>query len=164
MGELRANQEMIALGTSNMVGAFFTCLPSFGSIARSCVQDESGAVSQIAALVSSVILIAVLLVAAWAFHFTPKVALSVIVLVSVTSMIKKFQDFLTYRKVDLIDATVWMVSFLSTVFIDVVAGLAVSTMFCLATVIYRSQFQGVKLTSNNLQTYYLQTPTINQAH
>ena len=141
--DVKPNQELVALGISNLIASFFTCLPAVGSISRSCVQDESGGKTQIASIVSGILLIIVLLVAASLFYYTPKVSLSVIVLVSVMSMIKKFQDFLKYMKIDRIDAAVWMVSFLSTVFIDVTYGLIISVVGQLLSIVLRTQFDGV---------------------
>ena len=142
--DLDPNQELIALSVSNFVGCFFTCIPSFGSVARSCIKDEAGCVTNMAALVSSGILIFILLVAASVFYYTPKISLSVTVLVSISFLLGKFKrDFLKFYKVDRIDALVWVVSCLSTIFIDVVTGLAVSVGFCLLTVVFRTQFDGV---------------------
>ena len=58
-------------------------------------------------------------------------------------MIRKFQDFLKYLKVDKIDAAVWMISFLATVFIDVTYGLIVSVVAVLLSIVLRTQFDGV---------------------
>ena len=54
--DLDANQELIALSISNFIASFFTCIPSFGSVARSCIKDEAGCVTNMAAMVSSLIL------------------------------------------------------------------------------------------------------------
>jgi MFS superfamily sulfate permease-like transporter len=58
-------------------------------------------------------------------------------------MIKKFNDFIKYMKVDRIDAAVWMVAFLSTVFIDVTFGLIISVIGQLLSIVLRTQFDGV---------------------
>lgn len=150
---LRPNQELLALAFANLVGSFFTCLPSVGSIARSCVQDESGGKTQVASVVSGILLIVVLLVAASLFYYTPKVSLSVIVLVSVISMIKKFNDFIKYMKVDRIDAAVWMIAFLSTVFIDVTFGLIISVVGQLLSIVLRTQFDGVTARRMHVQEF-----------
>lgn len=142
---VRANQELLALGAANFMGSLFTCVPAYASISRSCVQEDSGGKSQLAGVIAGAVVILVLLVAAKLFYYTPKVSLATIVLLSVLGMIRKIQDFFKYWKIDKIDAMVWMVSFSTTVFIDVTYGLAISVAFLLLTIVLRTQFDGVKL-------------------
>jgi MFS superfamily sulfate permease-like transporter len=40
-------QEAFALGVSNIVGAFFNCVPSAGSLSRSSLQESSGGKTQV---------------------------------------------------------------------------------------------------------------------
>lgn len=42
-----ANQELRALGFSNVFGAFFQCIPSTGSLARTAVQTSVGGETQV---------------------------------------------------------------------------------------------------------------------
>lgn len=55
-----SNQELIALGTANIVGSFLQCFPCSGSLARSAVQDRLGR-TQIASLVSVTLIVTFLL-------------------------------------------------------------------------------------------------------
>ena len=40
--EVNSNQELLAHGTANLFGSFFSCLPMAGSLSRSVVQEASG--------------------------------------------------------------------------------------------------------------------------
>lgn len=42
-----ANQELLALGASNVFGAFFLCIPTTGALARSAVQESVGGSTQV---------------------------------------------------------------------------------------------------------------------
>ncbi|RWS23245.1 solute carrier family 26 member 6-like protein [Leptotrombidium deliense] len=44
--EVKANQELIALGTANTIASFFRCLPSTASLPRSAVQEQAGGKTQ----------------------------------------------------------------------------------------------------------------------
>lgn len=51
--EVRANQELLAMGLSNLVGSFFSCIPIACSLSRSLIQHQAGGKTQIASVVSA---------------------------------------------------------------------------------------------------------------
>lgn len=56
--EVRPNQELLALGLSNLVGSWFSCLPISCSLSRSLIQYNAGGKTQLSSVVTaSVILI-----------------------------------------------------------------------------------------------------------
>lgn len=136
--EISANQELLAFSFSNLFGSCLQCLPAYGSISRSCIQAESGGKSQLASIISSLLLLLVINFAGPLFYSTPRAALSAIVIVSVTSMLKKIYDFKTFIKVgDKIDASVWMITFSGTVILNVIFGLLIGLVVCLIVQIFR---------------------------
>lgn len=71
--EIDFNQELLALGTSNVFGSFFSCLPLSASLSRSAIQESTGGRTQIASLVSCGLLTFVLLWIGPFFELLPKV-------------------------------------------------------------------------------------------
>ncbi|XP_018576246.1 solute carrier family 26 member 10 isoform X4 [Anoplophora glabripennis] len=59
--EVDANQELFAMGTGNIVGSFFSCMPVCASLSRSLIQQVVGGKTQIASLISCGILVIILL-------------------------------------------------------------------------------------------------------
>ena len=51
--EVRANQELLAMGLSNIVGSFFSCIPVACSLSRSLIQHQAGGKTQLASVVSA---------------------------------------------------------------------------------------------------------------
>jgi solute carrier family 26, other len=51
--EVRANQELLAMGFANLVGSFFSCIPLACSLSRSLIQHQAGGKTQIASVVSA---------------------------------------------------------------------------------------------------------------
>ncbi|MDZ7755130.1 MAG: SulP family inorganic anion transporter [Rhodohalobacter sp.] len=49
-----ANQELVALGAANIGGAFFQAFPTTGGFSRTAVNDQSGANSTVASIISAV--------------------------------------------------------------------------------------------------------------
>ena len=58
---IRPNQELIALGLSNIVGSLFKAFPTTSSFSRSAINQESGAKTGMAALISVVMVVITLL-------------------------------------------------------------------------------------------------------
>lgn len=51
--EVRPNQELLAMGLSNIVGSFFSCIPLSCSLSRSLIQHQAGGKTQLASVVSA---------------------------------------------------------------------------------------------------------------
>ncbi|VDN09407.1 unnamed protein product [Dibothriocephalus latus] len=67
------NQELVALGVSNLFGSFFQCVTACGALARSAVVVSVGMVSQIASLISCILLLIILYVIGPYLQSLPKV-------------------------------------------------------------------------------------------
>lgn len=71
--EVRPNQELLALGTANIVGSFLLCYPCSGSLSRSAVQDRVGGRTQLASLISSALVVVFILYLSTYLETLPKV-------------------------------------------------------------------------------------------
>lgn len=76
--EVKPNQELLAVGVSNVVGAFFSCIPISCALARSLIQEQTGGQTQVASVVSAVLILIVLLWIGPFFEFLPKVSVRLI--------------------------------------------------------------------------------------
>lgn len=72
--EVNFNQELLAMGASNICGSFFSCLPMSASLSRSVIQQTAGGRTQIASLISCGILTFVLLWIGPFFELLPRVS------------------------------------------------------------------------------------------
>jgi solute carrier family 26, other len=55
--EVRANQELLAVGISNIFGSFFSCIPLSCSLSRSLIQHQAGGKTQLASVFSAGIIL-----------------------------------------------------------------------------------------------------------
>ena len=55
--EVRPNQELLAMGFSNIFGSFFSCIPLSCSLSRSLIQHQAGGKTQLASVVSAVLIL-----------------------------------------------------------------------------------------------------------
>ncbi|XP_061553621.1 solute carrier family 26 member 6 isoform X2 [Phycodurus eques] len=134
-----SNQELVALGLSNTVGGCFQCYSVTCSMSRSLVQESTGGKTQVAGLISSIIVLITILKIGSLFEALPKAVLSTIVFVNLKGMFKQFTDVPMLWKTNKVDLLVWLVTFTSTILLNLDLGLAVSIGFSMLTVIFRTQ-------------------------
>lgn len=133
------SQELLALGLCNTIGAMFQCFSVSCSFSRSMVQDSIGAKSQMAGLVSALMILIILLKIGHLFEQLPKAVLAVIIVVNLQGILAQFKDVCVLWKSDRLDLLVWVASLISTLIFNLDLGLAVAVIFSLLALIYRTQ-------------------------
>lgn len=134
---IRPNQELIALGFSNLVGSFFQSMPATGGLSRTAVNMQN-ARTQLASLITVGVVVLALYTATSALAYLPKASLAAIIIVAGQSLIETKEAKWLYR-VKRDEFYVWLASFVLTVTLGVLPGL-LSSIFCsLVAVIYKTR-------------------------
>lgn len=134
---LYPNQELGALGLMNIVGAFFQSFPTTGSFSRTAVNDQNGAKTGIALLVTAIFIGLTLLFLTDLFYYLPKPILAAIILVSVIGLI----DVKEPRKLwfaDRKDFWVLVTTFLGTLILGIEKGILAGVILSMIIVIYET--------------------------
>ncbi|WP_299669567.1 SulP family inorganic anion transporter [uncultured Polaribacter sp.] len=134
---IRPNQELIALGLSNMVGSFFKAYPSTSSFSRSAINQESGAKTGMAALISVVMVIITLLFLTPLFYHLPKTVLAAIIIVAVFGLIN-FKEATFLWKANHLDFWLMLATFLATLLLGIEYGIIVGVGLSLTILIFRT--------------------------
>lgn len=135
--ELKPNRELIALGFSNIIGAFFQSYPVTGGLSRTIVNDDSGANSKVASLISAFTVIIVLVFFTPLFYYLPKAVLGAIIIVSVVGLLNfSYAIELFKNKKD--EFLVWLVSFVFSLFMGMKQGLFFGVILSLLLMVYRT--------------------------
>jgi SulP family sulfate permease len=132
-----ANQELIGLGMGNIVGSFFGSFPTTGGFSRSAVNDQAGAKTNLAAIISAALVALTLLFLTPLFYYLPQAILAAIIMVAVFGLIDiKYPIFLwNTRKEDFI---MLMIAFIITLAVGIKEGILISIVISLIAMIYRS--------------------------
>ncbi|XP_017294236.2 prestin [Kryptolebias marmoratus] len=133
------NQELIALGICNFVGSFFQTFAITSSMSRSLVQESTGGKTQIAGLLSSLVVLLVVVAIGYVFQPLPQAALAAIIMVNLIGIFKQFRDLPLLWRTSKIELTIWVVSFIASVLLGLDYGLLAALAFAIITVIYRTQ-------------------------
>ena len=135
--KLNANQELIGLGMGNLVGSFFSCYPTTGGFSRSAVNEQTGARTNLAAIISASLVALTLLFLTPVFYFLPKSILAAIIMVAVFGLIDlKFPVLLWKTKKE--DLVMLLIAFGVTLGFGIKEGIGVSVVISLLAMIYRS--------------------------
>uniref|UniRef100_A0A8D0CJH9 Solute carrier family 26 member 3, tandem duplicate 2 n=1 Tax=Scleropages formosus TaxID=113540 RepID=A0A8D0CJH9_SCLFO len=86
------NQELIALGLSNIFGASFKCFAASTALSRTAVQESTGGKTQIAGLLSAIIVMIVTLSIGFLLEPLPKAVLGAVVIVNLKGMLMQVRD------------------------------------------------------------------------
>ncbi len=125
-----SNVELIAQGLANIVSPLVGGLPATGAIARTATNIRAGARTPVAGVVHALTLLVILLVAAPAARFVQLAVLAGILMIVAYDMGDwgEIPELLRLAKTDV---TVWIVTFLLTVFADLTQAVGVG-MVCAA--------------------------------
>ncbi len=134
---IRPNQELIALGLSNMVGSLFKAYPSTSSFSRSAINQESGAKTGMAALISVVMVMVTLLFLTPLFYHLPKTVLAAIIIVAVFNLINIKEGHFLW-KANKLDFWLMISTFLATLLLGIEFGIVVGVGLSLIVLIFRT--------------------------
>ncbi|MCJ7450918.1 MAG: SulP family inorganic anion transporter [Steroidobacteraceae bacterium] len=87
--KLDMNQLCLSEGIANFTGSFFQCYPGSGSLTRSAINQQAGAVTQWAGIVSAAAVAIIVVAFAPYARFIPRAALAGILIVSAWRMIDR---------------------------------------------------------------------------
>ncbi|XP_044534980.1 chloride anion exchanger [Gracilinanus agilis] len=133
------NQELIAFGVGNILGGVFRGFASSTALSRSAIQESTGGKTQIAGLVSSVIVLIVMLAIGFLLEPIQKSVLAALALGNLKGMLMQFKEVPILWRKDKYDCVIWVFTFLAAVILGLGLGLAASVAFQLLTIVFRTQ-------------------------
>lgn len=132
-----ANQELVGLGMANIAGSFFQSFPTTGGFSRTAVNDQSGASTTLAAVISAVIIALTVLFLTPLFYYLPNAVLAAIIMVAVAGLFD-YKEMLNLWNTDKKDLTMLLVTFIATLTLGIEEGIGIGVLISLALVIYSS--------------------------
>jgi len=131
------NQELISLGLANIVGSFFQSYPTTGGFSRTAVNDQAGAKTGLASVISAVLIIITLLFLTPLFYNLPKAILASIIMVAVFGLIN-YKEAIHLYKSNITDFWMLISTFVATLALGIEIGIGVGVVLSLALVLLRT--------------------------
>jgi SulP family sulfate permease len=129
--KLDYNRQILAEGLANLTGGFFQAVPGSGSVSRSPINFQAGAVSRFSGVIASIAVAVAVLLFAPLLHYMPRAALAGLLLITAARLI----DYKRLRytlKASRYDAGLVIITALTGVLIDldtaVLLGVALSIL------------------------------------
>ena len=137
LNEVRPNQELIALGLSNVIGSLFQSYPTTGGFSRTAVNDQAGAASTLASFISAAIVGLTLLFLTPLFYYLPNTVLAAIIMVAVFGLIDiEYPKVLWKNRKD--EFALLLFTFIITLTVGIKEGILFGVLLSLLLLVYRS--------------------------
>ncbi|KAI5617885.1 solute carrier family 26 (anion exchanger), member 3 isoform X2, partial [Silurus asotus] len=146
------NQELIAFGASNIFGASFRSFAASTALSRTAVQESTGGKTQIAGLISAIIVLIVTVGIGFLLEPLPRSVLGALVIVNLKGMLMQFREIPYLWKRDKADFVIWVVTCAASIILSLDLGLAVGLGVELLTVVFRTQFPRCSVLANIIGT------------
>ena len=133
---LNSNQELIALGLSNLSAGLSSAFPVTGSLSRTVVNADAGARTPLAGVISSLLIVVVSLYFTGFFRDLPLAILAATIIVSIWKLVdlKPFIETWRYSKADGI--AMW-ITFFGVLCIDISTGLLLGIISTFILLLWR---------------------------
>ncbi len=130
-----ADQELLALALANIAGGFTQAYPAGGGTSQTAVNDQAGAKSQIAQVVTVAVVVVTLLFLAPLISLMPQATLGALVLVAAAGLIKvgEFRKIARFRRIELVWA---LVAFAGVVVLGTLKGIVAAVIVSMLALIY----------------------------
>ncbi|XP_043573938.1 chloride anion exchanger-like [Chiloscyllium plagiosum] len=145
---LDGNQELVAFGVSNMFCGAFRGFAGSTALSRTAVQESTGGKTQLASLISAVMVMIVTLAIGFLLAPLPKSVLGALVIINLKGMLMQFREIGILWKKDKFDCLVWIMAFIAAVLLGLDIGLGAGVGFELLTVVFRTQFPQCSVLAN----------------
>lgn len=135
--EVDANQELVGLGSANIAGAFFGSYPVTGGFARTAVNDEAGAKTGMAAIITAAVIALTLLFLTQLFYFLPSAVLAAIIMTAVFGLVD-FKEVKHLWKVEKTELALMAITFAATLGVGIEEGIFIGAGASLLWFVYKT--------------------------
>lgn len=133
--KLDANQELLAIGMSNIVGSMFSSYTTSASFSRSAINKEAGAQTAMSSIFSALFIMLALLFLTPVFYNLPISVLSAIIIVAVFNLIK-IDEIIYLWKTNKQDFIMMLITFIVTLTIGIKEGIFTGVLVSIFMVVF----------------------------
>uniref|UniRef100_A0A4W5R1I9 Solute carrier family 26 member 4 n=1 Tax=Hucho hucho TaxID=62062 RepID=A0A4W5R1I9_9TELE len=142
------NQELIAFGFSNVFCGCFSGFVASTALSRTAVQESTGGKSQMAGIISALMVMIVILALGNLLEPLQKSVLAAIVVANLKGMFMQVTEVPTLWRQNRADCFIWLATCLASVVLGLDVGLLAGLVFEMGTVVVRTQFPACSTLGN----------------
>ncbi|KAI9326993.1 sulfate transporter family-domain-containing protein [Obelidium mucronatum] len=141
------NQEIVAMGLSNLVGGFVGAYPVTGSFSRSAIQSSSGSRTPFAPFITGLVVVVGLFSLTPTLYYTPNSVLAAIVIAAISELFSGFGVVKSLLEVEILDFIGFWIALLVTVFASIETAIYASVAYSLFVLLARIARPHIKILS-----------------
>lgn len=134
---INPNQEIIALGVANIIGAFFGAYPNTGSFSRTAIKARSGVRTPIAGIFSGCVVVLALYALTPAFYYIPSAILAAVIIHAVSDLVSGPTFIKQLWRINPLELFTFVAAVIITFFTTVEYGIYVSTALSIVILLIR---------------------------
>jgi len=131
------NQELIAIGVTNLIGIFFSAYPATGSFSRSALKAKCGVRTPLAGIFTGAVVLLALYAFTDAFYWIPNATLCAIIIHAVYDLMANPKTSYKVWTVSPVEAAIFIIAVFITVFVTIEAGIYFSICASAAFLLFR---------------------------
>lgn len=138
------DQELIAIGVTNLLGTFFMAYPATGSFSRSALKAKCNVKTPFSGIISGACVLLALYCLTGAFFYIPSATLSAVIIHAVSDLVASYQTSWNFWKMNPLDFLCFIVTVFITVFSSIENGIYFAMCWSAALLILKVTFPAGK--------------------
>lgn len=135
--KINPNQELVAIGVTNLVGPCFGGYAATGSFSRSAIKSKSGVRSPLAGWVTAIVVLIAIYALSGVFYWIPKASLSAVIIHAVSDLIAPPSLLYKFWLMNPLELFIWIASVIVTIFTSVDYGVYTAVAASVALLLIR---------------------------
>jgi solute carrier family 26 (sodium-independent sulfate anion transporter), member 11 len=135
--KVNPNQELIAIGVSNIIGSYFGAYAATGSFSRTALKSKCGVRTPAAGIATGIVVLLALYGLTQAFYWIPLAGLSAVIIHAVADLVASPASVYNFWRVSPLEWAIWVAAVLVTVFSSIENGIYISIGASVALLLVR---------------------------
>ncbi|CCX32382.1 sulfate transporter family-domain-containing protein [Pyronema domesticum] len=131
------DQELIAIGVTNVVGNFFNAYPATGSFSRTALKSKSGVRTPAAGIITGIVVLLALYALTDAFYWIPMSGLAAVIIHAVTDLLSPPRQVYIFWRVQPLEAVIFVAAVFITIFTNIENGIYWAIISSALLLLYR---------------------------
>ncbi|PRT56520.1 Sulfate permease 2 [Wickerhamiella sorbophila] len=137
---INPNQELIAIGVTNLVGHFFSAYPATGSFSRTALKSKCGVRTPLAGIFTGIVVLIAIYALTEAFFYISNAALAAVIIHAVIDLISSWRNTWKIWLISPIECVIFLGDILLCVFVSIEAGVYFAAAASLVWLLLRVSF------------------------
>ncbi|GAO46696.1 hypothetical protein G7K_0920-t1 [Saitoella complicata NRRL Y-17804] len=131
------NQELIAIGITNLFGPFFGAYPATGSFSRTAIKAKAGVRTPLAGVITGIVVILAIYLLPPVFYYIPSAALSAVIIHAVLDLIASPRTLLAFWRASPPEFVIFWIGVIVTIFSTIENGIYTTVATSAALMLFR---------------------------